>query len=259
MKRMDCHLNSTIPPFLCRTTTTKGALSIPFPSPANRKKFDSLKVTLSLLSSCCSQNRRQKPVSAGAVSKPRVLETDAYNRVRIKTLDGCKIGVSNYCFEYNAIGGGGSGHSTKIEDNSLNGSVLVSFDPKALYIPPVTSATTKLHGWPFPPFLKIEIVPEILHGNIYEDSGKAEFNFRANFLFSVGIGYKASLLVETLLTSEESRGVYRTTKGKRLGKDGRCRLVGVVMLDPLKDDYINSLLGLPAECVTEMNSIISFL
>ncbi|GAB4858659.1 hypothetical protein Ancab_010131 [Ancistrocladus abbreviatus] len=222
---MDCYWNPTIPRVLCKIQTIKRAVSIPSSSPAN-------------------------------VSR----ETDdAYNIVTIKTLDGCKIGISHYSFEYNAIGGGGSGHGVKVEDNGSDNNVLVSFDPEKVYIPPVTSATAKLHGWPFPPFLNIEIVPKILHGNIYKASGKVEFNLRATFLFSVGIGYKVPVPVETLLTSEESRGMHTRAKGRRLGKDGRCRLVGVARLDPLKDNYIDALFGLPAELVTEMNAIISFI
>ncbi|KAJ0507640.1 hypothetical protein HanIR_Chr11g0508471 [Helianthus annuus] len=49
---------------------------------------------------------------------------------------------------------------------------LTSIDVTTLYIPPLTTATTKFLGLPLPPFLKIAIVPEIFRGIINRESGK---------------------------------------------------------------------------------------
>ncbi|KAL9272237.1 hypothetical protein AKJ16_DCAP25525 [Drosera capensis] len=213
---MDCHLHcSTIPHLLSKNPTGKPQLG----------------------ARLLSKRVRTRPVRALAVAKPK---TDSYN-VAIKTLDECKIGFSGYNLEYNANGGKGAGHGTRLSDRDLSDSVVVSFDPKTVYIPPVTSATTKMYGWPMPHFLKIEIVPEVLQGSINEESGKAP-----------------PIIVEIVLTSDESLGKRGSAKGKRRGKDGRCRLVGIATLGPLKDGYMDALLGLPAECVTEMNAIIYF-
>ncbi|KAF5765055.1 hypothetical protein HanPI659440_Chr15g0599341 [Helianthus annuus] len=54
----------------------------------------------------------------------------------------------------------------------LNGETLVDFVVTTLYIPPLTTATTKFLGLPLPPFLKIAIVPEIFRGIINLESGK---------------------------------------------------------------------------------------
>ncbi|KAL9269558.1 hypothetical protein AKJ16_DCAP21452 [Drosera capensis] len=230
---MDCHLHcSTIPHLLSKNPTGKPQLGVRL----------------------MSKSERTRPVRALAVAKPKM----DYN-VGIKTLDGCKIGFSGYNLEYNANGGKGAGHGTRLSDGNLSDSIAVSFDPKTVYIPSVTSATTKMYGWPMPPFLKIEIVPEVLQGSINEESGKIDIKFRAKYWFSIGDGYKAPpIIIETVLTSDESRGKHESAKGKRRGKDGRCRLVGIATLGPLKDGYVDALLGLPAECVTEMNAIIYF-
>jgi hypothetical protein len=50
--------------------------------------------------------------------------------------------------------------------------VLVDFDVASLYIPAMSSATTRFLGLPLPPFLKIEILPEALHGSIDRTTGQ---------------------------------------------------------------------------------------
>lgn len=93
--------------------------------------------------------------------------------VKFKTLSACKLGISRYPdFEYNAEGGTGTGTGTT-ESNS-SGEVSVSFDLDTLYIPPLKTATTKFLGLPLPPFLKIDIVPELFRGSINQESGKVE-------------------------------------------------------------------------------------
>ncbi|KAJ0733266.1 hypothetical protein HanPI659440_Chr11g0406411 [Helianthus annuus] len=115
---------------------------------------------------------------------------------------------------------------------------LTSIDVTTLYIPPLTTATTKFLGLPLPPFLKIAIVPEIFRGIINRESGKVDLKFKAKFWFSMGSIYKAPpLLVETLLTSEESKGSLRSGSGERLDEQGRCKLVGVATVEPIDDFF----------------------
>lgn len=89
--------------------------------------------------------------------------------VEFKTLGDCKLGISRYPdFKYNAQGGRGKGIATVVENDDMD----MIFDLDSLYIPPLTSATTKFLGLPLPPFLKIDIVPELLQGTIDRRSGK---------------------------------------------------------------------------------------
>ncbi|KAG8381395.1 hypothetical protein BUALT_Bualt06G0117700 [Buddleja alternifolia] len=184
-------------------------------------------------------------------------QTDYYN-VKFKTLGACKLGISMYPdFEYNAEGGIGSGTATKISDTDEF--FPVDFDEKSLYIPPLSTSTTKFLGLPLPPFLKIEIFPEVFHGKINRESGQVDLKFRAKFSFSVGSIYQAPpLLVETVLTSEESKGKIRRGKGERLNKDGICRLVGVATIEPINDFFMNTFLSLPTECLADLNAEICF-
>ncbi|XP_008783353.1 uncharacterized protein LOC103702626 [Phoenix dactylifera] len=180
--------------------------------------------------------------------------------VRFETLEGCKLGISWYPdFEYNAKGGIGTAIGRK-EDEARNDddTISVTFDVGTLYIPPLTGATTKFLGLPLPPFLKIDIVPESFQGTISKESGKADLQFRAKFWFSVGSIYKAPpLMVETTLTSEESTGKLRAGRGERINGEGRCRLVGVALVNPINDILMNSFLGLPSECIADLNARIS--
>jgi hypothetical protein len=85
-----------------------------------------------------------------------------------------------------------------------------------------------------------------------------DLEFMAKFWFSVGTIYRAPpLLVKTVLTSEESKGTIRSGRGKRLDKEGNCRLVGVATVDPIDDFLMNTFLGLPTECLANLNAVIS--
>ncbi|XP_061351563.1 uncharacterized protein LOC133296570 [Gastrolobium bilobum] len=199
--------------------------------------------------------------STSSEKQPKTIETpttETYT-VSFKTERACKLGISRYPdFDYDAEGGIGNGSGTKVTDNQANNDLLVSFDPETLYIPPLTSSTTKFLGFPLPPLLKIDIVPEAFQGSINLESGKVDLEFKAKFLFSAGGLYKAPpLLVKTVLTSEESKGTMKSGRGKRLDEEGKCRLVGVATVDPIDDFLMNSFLGLPTECLADLNAVIS--
>ncbi|PKI38342.1 hypothetical protein CRG98_041253 [Punica granatum] len=176
-----------------------------------------------------------------------------------KTLGACKLGIARYPdFIYNAVGGTGTGLGKKITGSGSVDEILVSFDLDTLYIPPLSSETTRLLGLPLPPYLKIEIVPESFGGRINQETGKVDLEFLAKFCFSVGTIYRAPpLIVKTVLTSEESIGSIRRGRGERLNGEGRCRLVGVAKVDPIDDFFMNSFLGLPTECLADLNAVIS--
>lgn len=89
-------------------------------------------------------------------------------------MSACNLGISIYPdFEYNAEGGSGTGTGAKVaEETNSTDEVSVSFDIETLYIPPLKSATTKFLGLPLPPFLRIDIVPELFSGSINRESGE---------------------------------------------------------------------------------------
>ncbi|KAL5567794.1 hypothetical protein UlMin_024369 [Ulmus minor] len=220
-----------------------------------RQRFNPKIITFS---SASNTQNQQGPISTSTSTQTQ-RESEPY-KVNFRTLGASKLGIARYPnFEYNAQGGKGTGSASKVEDSDLGDEILVCFDLKTLYIPPLTSSTTKFLGLPLPPFLKIEIDPELFQGSIDKNSGKVDLQFKAKFRFSVGSIYRAPpLLVETVLTSEESVGRMRRGRGERLDKQGKCRLVGVATVDPIDDFLMNSFLQLPTECLADLNAIISF-
>ena len=85
-----------------------------------------------------------------------------------------------------------------------------------------------------------------------------DLDFRAKFWFSVGSLYRApALKVETMLTSEESKGIIKAGRGRRLDPSGLCTLVGVATVAPVGDLLLDSFLSLPTECIARLNARIS--
>ncbi|GMI99574.1 hypothetical protein like AT5G62140 [Hibiscus trionum] len=230
---MACKLNSLEPPILCRlpagTPSVFRAKTIAFSSYAPNK---------------------------GDAVSTRLPKADTFS-VSFKTLGACKLGISRYPdFEYNAGGGTGTGTGSKVADDADE--LSVDFDVETLYIPPLTSSTTKFLGLPLPPFLKIDIVPQLFQGKINPESGKVDLEFLAKFCFSVGSVYKAPpLVVKTVLTSDESKGKIRGGRGERLDEEGNCKLVGVAFVEPIDDFFMDSFLSLPTECLAELNAVIT--
>ncbi|CDP05252.1 unnamed protein product [Coffea canephora] len=252
---MECQIHSSGPQLTCRT------------SPRHKPNYSSSSLVLPKsrirkTTVVASQKNldRQQPIPAPQLTESKLPRRDVYN-IKFETLASCKLGISVYPdFEYNAEEGSGSGMGTNrnTDSNESDGDIFVDFDLNTLYIPPLTTATTRFMGLPLPPFLRIDIAPEILRGSINQETGKVELEFKASFWFSVGKLYKAPpLLVGTVLTSEESEGTIRSGRGERLNGGGRCRLVGVAMVQPIDDFFMDSFLGLPTECFAELNAIIS--
>lgn len=87
----------------------------------------------------------------------------------------------------------GTGPGAKVTENQANNNdLLVSFDLETLYIPPLTSSTTKFLGLPLPPLLKIDIVPQALQGSVNQESGK--------------VSHKALVIVVVLLQFNLNQG-----------------------------------------------------
>lgn len=154
---MGCKINCSNPPILCQFSSRKPSYKISIPA------FSSYNPS------------QENPMYSTTTTPTRLPKTDAYT-ISFKTLGACKLGISRYPdFEYNAQGGAGTGTGTKNNtDGNLNEEISVSFDLKTLYIPPLTSRTTKFLGLPLPPFLKIEIVPELFQGSINQETGQVK-------------------------------------------------------------------------------------
>ncbi|KAG1328077.1 hypothetical protein COCNU_01G020110 [Cocos nucifera] len=235
------------------------SLPIPHRLPTNSPSFNTSSNSLRFKHRPHSAPSSSYTSPSKQVALDKVKPSPSIWNVKFETLEGCKLGISRYPdFEYNARGGIGTGIGRKEEEARNDDTMLVSFDVGTLYIPPLTGATTKFLGLPLPPSLKIDIVPEFFQGTISKESGKVDLQFGAKFWFSVGSIYKAPpLMVETTLTSEESTGKLRGGRGERINGEGRCRLVGVALVNPINDILMNSFLGLPTECIAEMNARIS--
>lgn len=116
------------------------------------------------------------PVNQIIVSQTQLPKTNnSYNNISIKTLNGCKLQISQYSFLYNAEGGRGTGSHINTNEDEFTGQAPLRYDfnLETFHVPPLTSTTAQSDGWiPFPPFLKVDVVPDIIQGNIYEESGK---------------------------------------------------------------------------------------
>lgn len=252
---MECQIHSSNPQLSCRTSLLHKPIYSSSSLVLPKSRIHKTTVV-------ASHNNldKQLPIPTPQLAESKVQKRDVYN-VKFETLASCKLGISVYPdFEYNAEGGRGIGVGTNsnIDTNESDGNIFVDFDLNTLHIPPLTTATTRFLGLPLPPFLSIDIAPEKLQGSINQETGKVELEFKASFWFSVGMLYKAPpLLVGTVLTSEESEGAMRSGRGERLNEEGRCRLVGVAIVQPIDDFFMNSFLGLPTECLAKLNAIIS--
>ncbi|KAM0946772.1 hypothetical protein DsansV1_C08g0079071 [Dioscorea sansibarensis] len=195
---------------------------------------------------------KQEPSSSSITNKT----ISEQLKVKFQSLETCKLGISSYpYFQYNATGGMGTGTGSK---QPTSDDIQLSFDANTLYIPPLETSTTRFLGLPLPPFLKIVILPQLFHGTLNKQTGKVELQFKAEFCFSVGTIYKAPpLFVETTLTTEESKGEMKSGRGERMDGEGKCRLVGIATVEPVNDVFMNSFLGLPAECIADLNASIS--
>lgn len=125
-----------------------------------------------------SQNQI-KLISNSLNPKPNTtqLPNNLYS-VSFKTTGTGKLGISRYPdFEYSPQGGSGTGTAQKIDKNRASNSELsVCFNVATLYIPSLTNQTTKFLGFPLPPFLRIDISPEIFQGTIDQESGKVKIS-----------------------------------------------------------------------------------
>lgn len=180
----------------------------------------------------------------------------AGTRLQLTTLDDCGLVIGRYPrFRYNASGGGGTS-APRLEGDS------VLFPPGQLTIPPLDWRSTRFLGLPLPPGLSIRIQPEQLEGQIDSHSGAVALRFRARFRFRIQLGatelYQApDLLVDTELRSDRCQGQRHHASGRALDGSGAALLVGVAMVPPSGDAWLDRFLGLPDEALAVLRCRIT--
>ena len=171
--------------------------------------------------------------------------------MQLKSLEGCQLRIGSYPpFFYNADGGGGKATLLPSEKDNIH---YLSFPSKTFSIPPLTSQTTKFLSLPLPPGLKIEMSMDKLVGTIDKDSGEILFEFESKFTFSIGAIIKfPELLVKTLLTTGTVKGKLHERKGLVLQKNNKTTLVGISIIPPTGNKFLDFFLGLPNEALAEL-------
>ena len=164
------------------------------------------------------------------------------------TTAGCGLAIGRYPrFSYDARGGGGIG---ELGEPRGSGPRSVRFEPSNLEIPPLNGRTTRVLGVPLPPGLTIAISPDELAGSVEPATGWMELRFRARFRFSVTGLYQApDLQIDTLLSTGPVRGRRHRGTGQAVGPDGQALLVGVAMVPPCGEAWLDRFLGLPDEAL----------
>jgi len=168
--------------------------------------------------------------------------------LQLTTEAGCGLAIGRYPrFRYNARGGGGSG---QLEAPDGEGWRPLVFPPEGLAIPALTWRTTRVLGLPLPPGLSISIAPQRLEGRWQQESGAVQLEFLARFVFAVAGLYRApDLIVGTRLVTAEARGQRHSAVGVPLDQDGRGVLVGVAVVEPTGEAWLDRFLGLPDEAL----------
>ncbi len=176
--------------------------------------------------------------------------------MHLKSLNGCKLSISNYpTFSYNAIGGGGEGI---IQNDSTDEFLSIVFNTSNFSIPPLNWKTAKILGIPILPGLEITIKPKKLLGRLYLDNGLFLLDFHADFNFTIGNIFKApDLVVDTVLTTNKVQTSNFNAQGMHLQKNGMVILVGSAIIQPTGNFLLDTFLKLPNEALAELHCQLS--
>ncbi len=166
---------------------------------------------------------------------------------QLTTLEGCGLAIGRYPrFRYDGRGGGGLG---RLGPDNTDGLRPLSFDPEGLRIPPLCCRTTRFLGLPLPPGLAIAIHPEQLAGTLHPASGELRLQFRARFRFSIGTYTAPDLVIDCSLQSGAVQGRRHQASGSPLDASGEAFLVGVAVVQPCGEAWLDRFLGLPDEAL----------
>lgn len=167
--------------------------------------------------------------------------------LQLATLEGCGLAIGRYPrFRYDGRGGGGLGQLGPAASDGLR---ALSFAPAGLQIPPLCTCTTRFLGLPLPPGLAIAIHPEQLEGTLDPASGDVRLRFRSRFRFSIGSYTAPDLLIDCQLQSGPVQGRRHRAAGAAMGASGEAFLVGVAVVQPCGEPWLDRFLGLPDEAL----------
>ena len=167
--------------------------------------------------------------------------------LQLTTLEGCGLAIGRYPrFRYDGRGGGGLG---RLGPTTADGQRPLRFDPAGLRIPPLCSRTTRCLGLPLPPGLAIATQPEQLAGTWNPASGDLRLRFCSRFRFSIGAYTAPDLLIDCALQSGAVQGRRHRATGSALDASGDACLVGVAVVQPCGEAWLDRFLGLPDEAL----------
>lgn len=93
-----------------------------------------------------------------------------------------------------------------------------------------------------------------VQGWIDYETGEAQLEFDAEFLFTAGPLYRApALQVCTVLTTESSQGAVRKGSGERL-KNGKGKLLGIATVPKTGDLFLDTFLRLPSDAYAMLSA-----
>ena len=92
-----------------------------------------------------------------------------------------------------------------------------------------------------------------LEGTIDNNSGEVIFKFESKFIFSIGAKIKfPDLVVKSTLQTGKVKGKLHQSQGMAIQKNGKAKLVGVAIIPPTGNNFLDIFLGLPNEAIAEL-------
>ncbi|MCS5691924.1 hypothetical protein NZK33_07985 [Cyanobium sp. FGCU-6] len=126
----------------------------------------------------------------------------------------------------------------------------MQFDPTTLTIPALNGRTGRILGLPLPPGLEIAIRPQALAGRWQPEAGQVDLAFDARFqLLLGGRSVAPDLQVNTRLGTGEVSSRRGPVAGRPLDGNGRGVMVGVALVPPTGEGWLDRFLGLPGEAL----------
>ena len=168
--------------------------------------------------------------------------------MHLTSLKDCRLAIGNYpFFTYDATGGGGN---ASVIDNEKTKCSFLKFDPKKFYIPPLSGKTAKILGLPMLPGLEIKMVLGKLEGVLDTKNGEIILDFEARFILQILKRLRfPDLIIKTQLKSGEVNSRLHKVKGQNKSEDGSTKLVGVAIVPPSGNKFLDMFLGLPNEAL----------
>ncbi len=174
------------------------------------------------------------------------------NYMKLESLDDCKLVIGNYPpFKYNAIGGGGKARLNRSDKQEV---FDVEFSKDDFYIPELNYKTTRILGVPIPPGIKIRMELDQLKGKYNSSTEEMVLAFESRFILSLWQIFTApDIIIKTDLTTNRVTSKLHDVTGKISTDKKETVLVGVAIVEPTGNKYLDLFLGLPSEALAVLN------